>query len=153
VYLSGIYHIATFATSLRVVPRDYSSSSKSSLHVGTGSGTCNSGCTPAACRSAFYSLVGDISGARTKTIFACDRPPSPINMQLRLRPTTTVSFWRCFKRDGPSVKLVTGSELRPKNRLTLRAVIFTPFRSNLGFAFAYEASSTPLRCAGRIYAQ
>jgi len=60
-------------------------------------------------------------------------------MQLRLRPTTTVSFWRCFKRDGPSVKLVTGSELRPKNRLTLRAVIFTPFRSNLGFAFAYEA--------------
>jgi len=41
----GIYHIATFTTSLRVVLRDYFGSSKTNLHRHAGEWhVCNSGC-------------------------------------------------------------------------------------------------------------
>jgi len=72
------------------VSRDYSSSPKTNLRAVRGVACAIPGAPPA-----FYSFVGDISGARTKTIFACDRPPSSISMhELVLQPTPSVASFR-----------------------------------------------------------
>lgn len=61
----------------------------------------------------------------------CMRPPTLAHQRARASATTDpfrrFALWLCCKNDGLA-KLVTGSETRSKNRLTLCAVIFIPFR-------------------------
>lgn len=104
-YLSRIYHIATFTTSLRVIPRDYSSSPKTNLRAVQGSGVCNSGC--AACL--LFLRRRYLGGTNENNI--CMRPPTLVHQYARGCTATDprrrfVSC--CLKRDGP--KFITSNE-------------------------------------------